>query len=1011
MNQHLSSPNSTAHIKLEEQPTNSLKRKTPPDDQVSAAAAPAAVVLDGQDPHPESEDDEQRHPPEAPRATSPTPPAPQRPPGEYENGHVVCPFCRKQVSFRDQTTGELAFERWHQHKDNCPGQRPPESHNPPLARPPPQLTVNVYSAPRPDSNHFPTLIAHPPTKRRRAKRTEEERIAYLRADPYVAQFEAYRVLCASCDKWIRLRPNSTYCSIPWDAHRKSCLSKKISNKNTYALDERNSLFSKDSDVRKFDAERVLCAVCDKWIPINPEDHLQAVQKWLSHRGDCSKRAVGAAVAGVGFPHPGSPHFREKPLKGPLPTHGLPLPQHYYRPPTPPPPHDRYHSSPPRHDPPPPPPGSRTSRPVRSTVFSNVKTEPEFRGRKELINVDADGDADADADADGDPETDEDADHTRQSYSSQEAKETERNHIVTATSNRPVVIQPLASASGSTSPVTVPALDSSAPSGEGRSPTEPIYSPAAGIFPPGPAHESRRRNAEQRAATLRADHLIKHVEPNRVFCSLCEKWVQLRQDSSYSSSQRRAQKAAEIEEIKRRRAMGMAGARMNGPGHHRYPPPLPYPPHAAHHPHHPSDPHHLYPISPHTMFPPPPTRPVQGYPPEGDDSDYLSASEPSENEDMDTRFDFRGLSASVSATSGSRSRSHSLHSLAMAVDGNEREYMDRGDAPERYARFKRAPSGSGRNMPEAQAANGDPETTTADAVNGDVHREAVGQPRAHSKGQSRDENGDDSATEEVNRNRGPSADHGPVSASHSDSGHPLPRQAGAREVPPQLQHSHHHHRSRTDSNADSRRSSQHGHSLVSLVPSHVQSRSYPYPPPAANGNGAPVPPYRSSPQQWEPQYIDSRAGHSNERVGHNSYASHHRVGPRELRTVDRAHHHRGQQSRPPPPGPGLGPYGSGTLPPSSGLPSGRGILADLDSPHGRKHFVSHSIAYLFKTTYDSSSSSADELSISALVAYLNAAMPMDKHEDFDTTEVVKYVGALREKGKVLLEGDVVKKVRR
>lgn len=48
----------------------------------------------------------------------------------------------------------------------------------------------------------------------------------------------------------------------------------------------------------------------------------------------------------------------------------------------------------------------------------------------------------------------------------------------------------------------------------------------------PAHESRRRNAEQRAATLRADKLIGEVEPNRVFCSLCEKWVQLRQDSSF-----------------------------------------------------------------------------------------------------------------------------------------------------------------------------------------------------------------------------------------------------------------------------------------------------------------------------------------------------------------------------------------------------------------------------------------------------------------------------------------------
>lgn len=70
-------------------------------------------------------------------------------------------------------------------------------------------------------------LANPPAKRRRAMRTEEERIDYLRTDPYVAQFDAYRVLCASCDKWIRLRPNSLYCAIPWDAHKKTCLAKKM----------------------------------------------------------------------------------------------------------------------------------------------------------------------------------------------------------------------------------------------------------------------------------------------------------------------------------------------------------------------------------------------------------------------------------------------------------------------------------------------------------------------------------------------------------------------------------------------------------------------------------------------------------------------------------------------------------------------------------------------------------------------------------------------------------------
>lgn len=86
-----------------------------------------------------------------------------------------------------------------------------------------QISVNDAVLYTPEGQGEPTA---PQPKRRRAKRTEEERINYLRSDPYVAQFEAYRVLCASCDKWIRLRPNSTYCSIPWDAHRKSCLTKK-----------------------------------------------------------------------------------------------------------------------------------------------------------------------------------------------------------------------------------------------------------------------------------------------------------------------------------------------------------------------------------------------------------------------------------------------------------------------------------------------------------------------------------------------------------------------------------------------------------------------------------------------------------------------------------------------------------------------------------------------------------------------------------------------------------------
>jgi hypothetical protein len=138
-------------------------------------------------------------------------------------------------------------------------------------------------------------LAHPrtPAKRRRPKRSEAERIAYLRADPYVAKFDAYRVLCASCDKWIRLRPNSTYCSIPWEAHRKGCLMRRpyaytipshvyssiylTFVRNVCTLEERDRLFTNDPGVRKFDAKGVLCAICESWIAVYPDQHAEAAR--------------------------------------------------------------------------------------------------------------------------------------------------------------------------------------------------------------------------------------------------------------------------------------------------------------------------------------------------------------------------------------------------------------------------------------------------------------------------------------------------------------------------------------------------------------------------------------------------------------------------------------------------------------------------------------------------------------------------------------------------------------
>ncbi|PPQ97826.1 hypothetical protein CVT26_012932 [Gymnopilus dilepis] len=380
-------------------PGNTLKRKDRPDETEEKPPIATAAAPSGANPRPD----------------------------EYETGRVNCETCGASVSFRDEQTGGFTVSHWEAHRQTCAG-----SSNPPPGEP-------VIFTPESTAE----ALSQPPAKRRRAKRTEEERIEYLRADPYVGQFEAYRVLCASCDKWIRLRPNSTYCSIPWDAHRKSCLAKKINNKNVYALEERNTLFSKDPDVRKFDPERVLCNTCDRWISVPPDDHLQAVQQWLQHRASCHRNSGSSAPSG---------HRSEQPQSG-------------------------------------------NAAPASPSA------------------------------------------------------------------------NPHSSASNSASPVTQPASASAHGGPHVRYPN--IGSPTSfhDLTPSNyaPAHESRRRNAEQRAATLRADRLIGEVEPNRVFCSLCQKWVQLRQDSSYCAypwlqhrgkclarHQRRAQKAAEIADMKARK---------------------------------------------------------------------------------------------------------------------------------------------------------------------------------------------------------------------------------------------------------------------------------------------------------------------------------------------------------------------------------------------------------------------------------------------------------------------------
>ncbi|KAH9851970.1 hypothetical protein C2E23DRAFT_860280 [Lenzites betulinus] len=330
------------------------------------------------------------------------------PTDEYGAGRIVCETCGEAIPIRDEATGGFTVKLWETHRSTC---QSGVQHAPEIAQDAPAAAHDASSA-------------QGPAKRRRAKRTEDERIAYLSSDPYVAKFEPYRVLCKSCAKWIRLRPNSTYCSIPWDAHRKSCLAKRVAkNARPIPVEEDGAEFGADPRIKRSEGERVLCRVCDKWVTTAADDEAGAGELWRQHTAVCQPAAAAAA--------------------GPAPP---------------------------------------TSK---FNIAINVPPPP-----KHLLAL------------------------------------ASSSSLPPSASARPPAISP--SQSQPLSSVPSPSASAFAPFKD--------YAPGGSLQQQQQQQqqEPRRRNAEQRAAALRADPLLGEVEPGRVFCKCCQKWVQLRQDSTYCS---------------------------------------------------------------------------------------------------------------------------------------------------------------------------------------------------------------------------------------------------------------------------------------------------------------------------------------------------------------------------------------------------------------------------------------------------------------------------------------------
>ncbi|KAH8828026.1 hypothetical protein DL96DRAFT_1680342 [Flagelloscypha sp. PMI_526] len=394
-------------------------------------------------------------------------------------GRIVCNSCNSVISIQDSSTGKFTGDHWEFHRHECPGRPQPQS---PQAEESQVHTSTTYPT-------FTITQAEPLVRRRRAKRTEQERINYLKSDPYVSRFE----------------------------HSMGCPSEELSSASRGRWIK---LTLKDRDVRKFDSERI---------------PLSQVQTWLDHRAHCSIPSLGSLSQTV-----------------PAAGHAQPYPKNTAR----------FNS----------PPSSSQEEQATSSASGRQDQHPYLAS----------------------PHTHKPIDPA--SPSLQIPNLSRDPHSTSGRSATPVNSPPSASSMSLHSPPPYPSSLNGSPSLAARNALTTSYLLSEYNSTPLPMHDSRRRNAEQRAAALRADRLISQVEPNRVFCSLCQKWVQLRQDSTYCAypwlqhrgkclarHQRRAEKAAQVAHAKAQKEHLQANR--SSPGH---PPPQP----------HPSLPHMHY-YAPHT----------------------------------------------------------------------------------------------------------------------------------------------------------------------------------------------------------------------------------------------------------------------------------------------------------------------------------------------------------------------------------------------------------------------------
>lgn len=146
-----------------------------------------------------------------------------------------------------------------------------------------------------------------PSPSRSIRRTQAQRRAFLRDDPQAQEVESRRVLCRSCQKWIKLSGGSQYSLCNWHAHKERCHGStpappsvrrtpskpNFSPGSRVATAERKIVLLNDPQVKACSPGHVECGTCKSVVALEGEVDYE-LTKWTEHKEKCIPSVFSAS---------------------------------------------------------------------------------------------------------------------------------------------------------------------------------------------------------------------------------------------------------------------------------------------------------------------------------------------------------------------------------------------------------------------------------------------------------------------------------------------------------------------------------------------------------------------------------------------------------------------------------------------------------------------------------------------------------------------------------------------